>query len=92
MLQSVRDDHYHGNPIFNVRQAALLEYCARLCRHPETMCEQDLDNLRAAGISDAEILEAVQASACFAYWVRFINALGVQLGNETIGLYGNDDS
>ena len=45
--------------------------------------------LRAEGVSDTEILEAVQATACFAYWVRFINALGVQLGSETIGMYDN---
>jgi alkylhydroperoxidase family enzyme len=53
------------------------------------MCEADIEQLRALGVSDTEILEAVQASACFAYWVRFINALGVQLGDETIGKYGN---
>ena len=92
MLQAVREDNFDDNPIFNTRQAALLKYGARLCRNPETMTEQDLDDLRAVGVSDTEILEAVQASACFAYWVRFINALGVQLGNETIGLYGHDQS
>ena len=56
------------------------------------MCEQDIVNLRAVGVSDTEILEAVQASACFAYWVRFINALGINLSNETIGKYSHDES
>jgi len=53
------------------------------------MCEADIDALRAQGVSDTEILEAVQSTACFAYWVRFINALGVQLGEETIGKYAD---
>ena len=88
MLQAVRDDHYTGNPLFSEREAALLDYGAKLCRSPQSMCEADIDKLRALGISDTEILEAVQASACFAYWVRFINALGIQLGEESIGMYG----
>lgn len=91
MLQAVRDDHFDNNPIFDARQAALLKYGAKLCRNPEAMAEQDLIELRTAGVSDTEILEAVQSTACFAYWVRFINALGVQLGNETIGKYGDDN-
>lgn len=89
MLRAVHDDHYSGNPVFSEREAALLAYGAKLCRTPESMCEADIEQLRALGVSDTEILEAVQASACFAYWVRFINALGVQLGDETIGKYGN---
>jgi len=89
MLQAVRDDHYTGNPLFSEREAALLAYAAKLCRTPESMRQADIESLRALGVSDTEILEAVQASACFAYWVRFINALGIQLGNETIGKYSN---
>ena len=56
------------------------------------MREADIIALREQGISDTEILEAVQSTACFAYWVRFINALGVQLGNETIGMYDESSS
>jgi len=48
-------------------------------------------DLKSIGISDTEILEAVQSTACFAYWVRFINALGINLGNESIGMYSDDE-
>ena len=47
----------------------------------------DVLTLREAEVTDTELLEAVQATACFAYWVRFINALGISLGDEQIGLY-----
>lgn len=87
MLQAVRADDFDCNPLFSDKQAALLRYGAKLCRSPEAMSEADIESLRAVGVSDTEILEAVQASACFAYWVRFINALGIQLGNESVGLY-----
>lgn len=89
MLDAVRNDNFTGNPLFTSAQAALLVYGAKLCRTPEVMCEADIEGLRAEGISDTEILEAVQSTACFAYWVRFINALGIQLGNETIGMYND---
>jgi uncharacterized peroxidase-related enzyme len=87
MLDAVRVDNFKGNPLFTDQQASLLVYGAKLCRTPETMTEADIEALRAEGISDTEILEAVQSTASFAYWVRFINALGVQLGSETIGMY-----
>jgi len=88
MLQAVRDDDLDSNSLFSDKQAALLKYGAKLCRTPELMQETDIKALRALGVSDTEILETVQTSACFAYWVRFINALGIQLGDESIGRYG----
>ena len=90
MLTAVREDNFSDNPIFSEKHAALLIYGAKLCRQPEAMCEQDVINLRNVGVTDTEILEAVQATACFAYWVRFINALGINLGSETIGRYNNE--
>lgn len=89
MLQAVREDDLDGNSLFSDKQAALLIYGAKLCRTPELMREADIETLRALGISDTEILEAVQTSACFAYWVRFINALGIRLGDESVGRYGS---
>ena len=87
MLDAVRADDFTDTALFTEKQAALLVYGAKLCRTLEAMCETDIEVLRAVGVSDTEILEAVQATACFAYWVRFINALGVQLGDGGIGMY-----
>ena len=38
-------------------------------------------------MSDGEILEIVQLVAMFSYFVRVINGVGIQLGNEKLGLY-----
>ena len=91
MLDRVRRDDFNSSTVFTRKQAALLSYGAKLCRSPEKMCFKDIETLRAAGVTDTEILEAVQSTACFAYWVRFINALGVSLGDETIGFYGDSN-
>ncbi len=87
MLQAVREDDFTDRSVFTAKQAALLEFGAKLSRSPESMSIDDVENLQQAGASDTEILEAVQATACFAYWVRFINALGINLGDESIGMY-----
>lgn len=87
MLQAVRDDDFIGNSLFTPKQAALLVFGAKLSRSPESMTREDIESLRQVGIADTEILEAVQATACFAYWVRFINALGINIGDEQVGMY-----
>ncbi len=87
MLQAVRDDDFVGNALFTDKQAALLVFGAKLSRSPQSMTREDIESLRYVGVTDTEILEAVQATACFAYWVRFINALGINIGDEQIGMY-----
>ena len=91
MLDRVRRDDFNSSSVFTRKQAALLSYGAKLCRNPEKMCFKDIETLRDVGVTDTEILEAVQSTACFAYWVRFINALGVSLGDETIGFYSDSN-
>ncbi len=87
MLAAVRSDDFSDTSIFNLKQSALLVFSAKLSRTPDAMTRSDIETLRRAGVSDTEILEAVQTTANFAYWVRFINALGISLNNEKIGLY-----
>jgi uncharacterized peroxidase-related enzyme len=89
MLDMVRKDDFSSKSVFTSKQAALLIYGAKLCRNPEQMCVEDIETLRGAGVTDTEILEAVQSTACFAYWVRFINALGINVGDETVGISGD---
>ena len=86
MLQAVREDNF-DNDIFTCKESVFLTYAAKLCRSPEKMTQTDIETLRRAGATDTEILEAVQATSCFGYWVRFINALGIQSGNEAVGLF-----
>ena len=85
MLQALRD----GTPerVFDEREAAILRYNAKLAEDPGAMREADIATMRELGVSDTEILEVNQISANFAYWVRVINGLGIQLGDEKIGLY-----
>lgn len=69
------------------RTRGLLAFGRKLTKQPEAMSEGDIESLRVHGYSDAEISQAVQVTASFAYWTRFINAVGLTLGGEKIGKY-----
>ena len=87
MLLAIREGDLENASVFTPKQAALLCFGEKLSLYPEQMTQEDIKALQQSGLSDVEILESVQATACFAYWVRFINALGIQLGSESIGLF-----
>jgi len=69
------------------REVSALHYVQKLCQTPEAMSCEDVATLTKAGWQDGEILEIVQVVAMFSYFVRAINGLGIQLGNEKPGLY-----
>jgi uncharacterized peroxidase-related enzyme len=64
----------------------ILEFNDILARTPHLINDQNIESLREAGLSDKQIVYLVQISASFAYWARVINGLGINLGDEPIGL------
>jgi alkylhydroperoxidase family enzyme len=46
-----------------------------------------IDVLRRSGWDDGEILEIAQVVGMFSYFVRIINATGISLTGDKIGLY-----
>lgn len=64
------------------REAALVEYAAKLTRHPAQMGAADLEPLRAAGYSDLEILDATHAIAMFAWANRLMQTLGEPVAKQ----------
>ena len=67
------------------RLEALLRYATKLTADPAGVVEEDLAPLRAAGLSDRDIVDANQVVAYFNYVNRVANGLGVEartrLGN-----------
>ncbi len=60
----------------------LCEYAEKLTRTPAAMTLTDLGKLRAAGLSDRGILDAVEVIAYFNYINRVADGLGVDLEPE----------
>jgi len=55
----------------------VFDWAARLARRPETASESDVAALRAAGLADRAILDAVLTVAYFSYANRLVMALGL---------------
>jgi uncharacterized peroxidase-related enzyme len=83
MMASLRSRDYGS--LYEPKHAAFLAFGEKLCLRPHAVTKGDVDHLKTTGATDTEILEAVQATACFAYWTRYINGLGISMGDETIG-------
>ena len=65
---------------------AMLDYGEKLCLHPDQVNKADIELLRNQGLSEKEIVYIAQINAGFAYWTRILNALGVELAGEPIGV------
>jgi uncharacterized peroxidase-related enzyme len=76
--------------VFDRREIALLEYAHALTRTPGSVTEKSIDEMRAAGLSDGEILEANQVVSYFAYVNRTVLGLGVTTRGDTLGLSPGD--
>ena len=61
------------------REIALCEYAEKLTRHPDQMGPADLDQLREHGLSDRDLVDAVQVISYFNYINRIADGLGVDL-------------
>jgi uncharacterized peroxidase-related enzyme len=76
-VRHVKDDYTKAN--LTDRERAMCDYAKKLSRTPGAMREQDLEPLRAVGLSDPEIHDAVQVIAYFNYINRVADALGTDL-------------
>lgn len=75
LAQAVLRD-YRQADISN-KEKILLDYVWKLTRTPSDMMRADIDGLRAAGWSDAQIVATVHVCAFFAYMNRVSAAFGV---------------
>jgi uncharacterized peroxidase-related enzyme len=68
------------------RERAIVDYAVRLTRDPAAMTAGDLAPMRAAGLSDREILDVTHATAMFAWANRLMQTLGTGvLPDDTAG-------
>jgi uncharacterized peroxidase-related enzyme len=76
----LRDYHSAG---LSAKEQVLLDYVWKLSRTPGEMTETDMDGLRAAGWSDAQIVATVHVAAFFAYMNRVAEAFGLSPQNPS---------
>ncbi len=64
------------------RQRALAQFAEQLTRNPASLRRQDIDTLRRHGLSDTDILDAVEVIGFFNYINRVADGLGIDLEPE----------
>ena len=75
---------------FGGAELALLQYAKKLTLFPGQMVEDDVQDLREAGLGDGEILEANQIVCYFNYVNRSLNGLGVTTDGDVVGYYAQE--
>lgn len=64
------------------REMAICTYAEKLTSTPWEMAESDLRPMRAAGLSDRDILDVNLITSYFAYVNRLADGLGISLEGE----------
>ena len=85
LITALENDNW-AEELSDEKLIGLLDYGKKLCLTPHEVDESDINQLRVSGFSDKEIVFVAQINAAFAYWTRILNALGVELAGESIGL------
>tara|TARA_A100001011_G_scaffold253929_1_gene262232 strand:+ start:58 stop:636 length:579 start_codon:yes stop_codon:yes gene_type:complete len=88
-IESAFKDHA-PEQVFEGAQLAILRYAEKLTVSPGEICEADIDELKAVGVNDGEILEANQIIGYFNYVNRLLNGLGVTTDGDIVGYYKPD--
>ncbi len=68
-----------AEPAESAREAALVRFARRLTREPAAIGQADIEALSAAGLGDAQIVDAVFVTGYFAMANRIVYGLGVEL-------------
>jgi len=91
---AIRSALEDNNPAaaFSGRELAGLRYVEKLTTRATAISEQDLSDLRSAGLDDGEILEINQVTAYFGYANRTVLGLGINTEGDIIGLSPGDNS
>jgi uncharacterized peroxidase-related enzyme len=77
LVKQLQQDYTQAD--LSPRVRALLDYATQLTRTPWQLRRSDLDPLRAAGLSDRDILDLNLVVAYYGYVNRLADGLGVPL-------------
>ena len=79
--------HNYARAKLNLRQKALCSFAEMVTRAPHALSKRHVDALRPHGLSDRDILDAVQVIAYFNYINRVADALGIDPEPEMRAAY-----
>jgi uncharacterized peroxidase-related enzyme len=72
------------------QDGAVYQFAAKVAASAETVDQDDIEKLRRAGLTDADIADIVFAAAARAFFTRVLDGLGAQLDSETAASFSSD--
>ena len=90
-IRSAIDTNKIENAPLENRQKTAMEYARKLTNNPGSIREESIEELRADGFTDGEILEINQVCAYFSYANRTVLGLGCSTKGDVLGLSPNNN-
>jgi uncharacterized peroxidase-related enzyme len=72
------------------RDRAVFQFAAKVATDAASVDQADVDELRAAGLGDADIVNVVYAVGARAFFTKVLNGLGVQLDSQNAQAFEGD--
>lgn len=76
MARAIRDDYTTAG--LDKKTLRLMDFAVAVTRTPTGVGADEIEELRGVGWSDAQILTATEVIGFFNYYVRMVEALGVE--------------
>lgn len=82
----MRDYHHAG---LSEQEVAVMEFAEKLTLHAHTIQKEDVDRLRALGLTDEEVLDVTLAASARNFWSKTLDALGTDADTKYLELEPN---
>ncbi|MEO9199377.1 MAG: peroxidase-related enzyme [Antricoccus sp.] len=69
---------------------AVYRFAAKVAASAESICQQDVDQLRELGLADADIADLVFAASARSFFTRVLDGLGARLDAETAQTFSSE--
>jgi uncharacterized peroxidase-related enzyme len=79
-----------GGEALDARDRAVYAFATKVARDASSVTRSDVDELRAAGLSDADVADVVFAVAARSFFTRVLDGLGAQLDPQTAQAFPPD--
>lgn len=79
-----------GGGALNARDRAVYDFAGKVAADAASVEQEDIDRLRAAGLSDVQIADIVFAASARAFFTKVLDGLGARLDVETAATFADD--
>jgi uncharacterized peroxidase-related enzyme len=79
-----------GGDTLDEQDGAVYRFAAKVATDAASVEQDDIEELRAVGLSDADIADVVYAAAARSFFTRVLDGLGAQLDVQTAQAFGPD--